>query len=85
MVTKYSAGLYAWSKDLEASSDVRMRERDSFALLFGWLEKFVAMHGLGPGRLACERFWRESVMARPRESWQIEQWGPASLRYAVAS
>jgi hypothetical protein len=57
MITKNSPGLYPWSKDLEASSDVRLRERDSFAMLFGWLEKFVAMHGLIPGRMACERFW----------------------------
>ena len=73
--SKDSCGLYAWSKDLEASSDVRLRERQSFALLLGWLEKFVAGHDQGPGREACERFWKESVMAWSREAWQIEQWG----------
>jgi len=78
MSTKDSPGLYAWSKDLEASSDVRLRERDSFALLLGWLAKFVAMHELTPGRQACERFWKESVLSRPREGWQIEQWGDAA-------
>jgi hypothetical protein len=38
MITRNSAGLYPWSKDLEASSDVRLREREGFAMLLGWLE-----------------------------------------------
>jgi hypothetical protein len=33
-----------------------------------------------PGRPACERFWRESVMVRHREAWQIEQWSRKRLR-----
>ena len=37
MITRNSAGLYPWSKDLEASSDVRLREREGFAMLWaGW-------------------------------------------------
>lgn len=85
MITKNSAGLYPWSKDLEASSDVHLREREGFAMLLGWLEKFVVGSGLTPGREACERFWKEQVRARQREKWQLDQWGPASLHYAGAS
>ena len=69
MITKDSAGLYPWSKDLEASSDVLLREREGFAMLFGWLEKFIATYGLTPGREACTRFWKEQVRAKPREKW----------------
>jgi integron integrase len=81
MITKNSAGLYAWSKDLEASSDVRLRERESFGMLLGWMEKFIGSKGLVPGRGGCEVFWRESVMARTREAWQLEQWGAAIRWY----
>ncbi len=81
MIAQVSAALYPWSKDLEASSDVRQREQAAFAMLLGWMEKFVCGKGLQPGRAACERFWKESVMARGREAWQIEQW--ALLRCAT--
>ena len=81
MITKDSVSLYPWSKDLEASSDVRLREGPAFAMLLGWLEKFVCGNGLHPGREACQRFWKESVMARTRETWQIEQWGAAIRWY----
>ena len=63
MITRNSAGLYPWSKDLEASSDVRLREREGFAMLLGWLEKFIAGSGLSPGREACERFGKEQIRA----------------------
>ena len=76
-----SVGLYPWSGDLDGSCDVRMRERAAFAMLLGWLEKFVCDKGLQPGRAACERFWKEAVMGRGREAWQIEQWGAAIRWY----
>lgn len=81
MTTQAPSGLYPWSCDLEASSDVRLRERPSFAMLLGWLAKFVAGNGLPPGREACARFWKEQVLGKPREGWQIEQWGAAIRWY----
>lgn len=80
MQTKDACGLYAWSKDLEASGDVRQRELPAFAMLLGWMEKFVSGKGLQPGRDACREFWKGAVMVRNREAWQIEQWG-AALRW----
>jgi hypothetical protein len=77
MTAKVPPGLFAWSEDLEGSSDVRLRELEGFAMLLGWLEKFVVCHSLGAGRGACARFWREQVMAKPRDPWQLEQWGAA--------
>lgn len=79
--THGSSGLYPWSKDLEGSCDVSLREKPSFAMLLGWMEKFVSAKGMVPGRTACARFWRESVMIRQREAWQIEQWGAAVRWY----
>jgi integron integrase len=81
MITRNPPGLYPWSKDLEASSDVRVRERESFAMLLGWMEKFVAGKALCPGRAVCARFWKDQVQAKPREAWQIEQWGAAIRWY----
>ncbi|MCB1130615.1 MAG: integron integrase [Verrucomicrobiae bacterium] len=81
MKTEIASGLYPWSKDLEASSDVRQREAPAFAMLLGWQEKFVCGRGLQPGREACERFWREAVLARTREAWQLEQWAAAIRWY----
>ncbi len=51
-------------------------------MLLGWLEKFTAGSGLSPGREACERFWKEQIRAKPREKWQLEQWG-AAMRWYV--
>ena len=81
MKTQISADLYAWSKDLDASSDVRLREVPAFAMLLGWLEKFVCGRGLRPDRDACALFWKEAVLTRTRESWQLEQWGAAIRWY----
>lgn len=73
--------MYAWSKDLEASRDVNDRERAAFAMLLGWLERFRVNQGLPAGREACARFWKESVLARPREAWQADQWA-AAIRWS---
>jgi integron integrase len=73
-------GLYAWSKDLEASLDVKMEEKAGFGMLLGWFDKFQRSRGLPAGRAGCERFWKEAVKARVRENWQLEQWG-AALRW----
>ncbi|MGL5019715.1 MAG: hypothetical protein ACRDBP_16390 [Luteolibacter sp.] len=82
MTTKNPAELYPWSSDLDASSDVRVKEREGSAMLLGWLEKFFAGSGLPPSREACERFLREQVRAKPREKWQLDQWG-AAMRWDV--
>lgn len=76
-----SSNLYAWSKDLEASSSVLRREVPAFAMLLGWLDKFVCGKGLQPGRDACALFWKEAVMVKDREGWQLEQWGAAIRWY----
>ena len=56
------------------------RERAAFAMLLGWLERFRVNLGLSAGREACAKFWKESVLARPREPWQTEQW-TAAIRW----
>jgi hypothetical protein len=82
MTANNSSGLYAWSKDLEASTDVRLREQEGFAMFLGWLEKFLTGSDLCASREACERFWKEQVRAKLREKWQLDQWA-AAMRWYV--
>lgn len=79
--TPEQAGLYAWTCDLEASRDVREKDLAAFAMVLGWLERFRSHIGLAAGREACTRFWKEQVLAKPRESWQMEQWAVAIRWY----
>lgn len=79
--TREVSGLYPWTKDLEGSIDVRAREKAAFAMLLGWLDKFLCSNGLRPGKGACDRFWKESIKAKLRESWQLEQWA-AAIRWS---
>jgi integron integrase len=75
------AVVYAWGQDLEASRDVNERQRDAFGMVLGWLENWRVRLGIEPGRASCIRFWREQVMAKVREPWQLEQWSSAILWY----
>jgi integron integrase len=76
-----ASGLFAWSLDLEGSRDVSQREQAPFAMLLGWIERFRMTHGMAAGRDVCALFWKESVMTRPREPWQQEQWAKAIRWY----
>ena len=57
MQAQVTSHLYAWSKDLEASSDVLLREVPAFAMLLGWSRKglcptrLISRKGLCPTRL----------------------------------
>ena len=66
---------------MEASRDVNDRERAAFEMLLGWFERFRVNLGMPAGRDACTRFWKESVLAKPREPWQTEQWAMAIRWY----
>lgn len=57
------------------------RERAAFEMLLGWFERFRVNLGLPAGREACARFWKESVLAKPRQPWQAEQWAMAIRWY----
>lgn len=80
MNSQSTAGLYAWSQDLEFSRDVTVREKAPYAMLLGWLERFRLNQEMPPGREACMRFWKEAVKAKPREPWQLDQWS-GSIRW----
>ena len=49
------------------------RQRDAFGMVLGWLENWRMRSGTEAGRESCIRFWREQVMTKKREPWQMEQ------------
>ena len=59
------------------------RERAGYLLVLEWFENFRLRHELSAGREAATRFWKEEVRRedRPREPWQLEQWGQAIQWY----
>lgn len=73
--------VHAWSQDLEASRDVNRRQCEAFGMVLGWMESWRMRTGCDPGRDSCKRFWREQVLMRQREAWQMEQWSGAIQWY----
>jgi len=70
-----------WRADLEAARDLDKGEILSFAFLIGWMEEWRLRRGLVPGREASVVFWREQVLVKPREEWQLTQWAEAVRWY----
>ena len=56
MNTSKAVSVFPWSADLEASRDVVYRDRDAFAMVFGWLEQWRRQVGCEASRDACKRF-----------------------------
>ncbi|MEO5916233.1 MAG: integron integrase [Luteolibacter sp.] len=73
--------VYAWGADLEASRDLNPRQREAFAMVLGWLEHWRLRLGREAGRETCKEFWREQVMVKERQPWQLEQWSGAIQWY----
>ena len=71
----------AWSADLAAARDGNERQRDAFGMVLGWLEEWRSRSGAEPGRECCIRFWREPVLVKEREAWQLAQWSSAIQWY----
>lgn len=74
---------YCWRKDLSDFRGLNVRERSGFLLVLEWFENFRLRYELEAGRNAAKVFWKTEVIKedRPRESWQLEQWGDAIQWY----
>lgn len=74
---------WCWRKDLAEFRGLAERERTGFLLVLEWFENFRLRHELVAGRDAARAFWKSEVLRedRPRESWQLEQWGDAIQWY----
>ena len=72
-----------WRKDLSEFRGLTNRERTGFLLVLEWFENFRLRNELSAGRDAARMFWKHEVLKedRPREDWQLEQWGDAIQWY----
>ncbi len=72
-----------WRRDLSEFRNLTDRERAGFLLVLEWFENFRLRNELEAGRRAAKAFWKTEVMRedRPREQWQLEQWGDAIQWY----
>ncbi len=71
----------SWQADLQASRDLTRAEKSAFEMVLGWYEKWRMAHGTEPGRESAALFWKAQVKAKPRESWQLDQWAQAMRWY----
>jgi hypothetical protein len=72
---------WCWRKDLSEFRGLTARERTGSLLVLEWFENFRLRSELPAGREAARTFWRSEVLRedRPREEWQLEQWGDAII------
>lgn len=70
-----------WKADLQASRDLHLSEKSAFEMILTWYEKWRIAHGAIPGRESAALFWKAQVKAKPRESWQLQQWAEAMRWY----
>ena len=67
----------SWRDDLENSRNLCQREVLAYGYLIAWFDSWRLRKDLQLDRDAARRFWRESVMAKERERWQLNQWAEA--------
>jgi integron integrase len=74
---------WCWRKDLAEFRGLTDRERTGFLLVLEWFENFRLRRELPADRDAARAFWKSEVIRedRPREEWQLEQWGDAIQWY----
>ena len=81
MNTQNDVSRWPWAADLAASRDVGRREKDGYAMLLEWFERWRTGRGLPPGRDSARLFWKAQVLAKPREGWQLDLWAEAVRWY----
>ena len=75
----------SWQDDLTHSRDLSMREIESYGFFVGWFDSWRVQKGLPLERASAVRFWKEVVLSKTREAWQMEAWAEAMrwfLRWA---
>jgi integron integrase len=63
-----------WQGDLAAARDEDEGQRTRIAFIVRWYLGWAESRGHLPGRDSTRCFWREVVLAKGREAWQLEQW-----------
>ena len=66
---------HSWRDDLFASRDLSRQEKQGHSFVIGWFEGWRVGKRLAPGREAATAFWRQLVLSKERERWQLDGWG----------
>jgi len=69
----------AWRSDLEASHNLSDLEKQHYGFVLAWFETWRLKLGMDTDRRAAVEFWRNQVMAKPRNDWQLAWWGEGSV------
>ncbi len=82
-MTSITKSRWCWRKDLSEFRGLTDFERTGFLLVLEWFENFRLRCELPADRNAARLFWKNEVIKedRPRESWQLDQWGDAIQWY----
>ena len=70
-----------WREDLEASRDVSDREKRGFGYFVSWFESWRLRFRRPADVEIARMFWKDVVMSKDREPWQLEQWAEAMRWY----
>ena len=70
-----------WRADLAAARDLDRGEKQGFEILCGWFENWRLKTGVSPSVTTARSFWKEQVLAKPRQQWQLDQWTVAMRWY----
>ena len=78
---------WCWRRDLAQFRGLTESERSGFLLVLEWFENFRLRHQWEAGEAAAREFWRQDVLRedRPRDAWQLEQWGGTATVHAIAA
>lgn len=72
---------FNWRDDLNASRDLTRNEVQAFGFVVGWFEDWRVRENLPPGRESARTFWKDAVVAKPRQDWQLSQWAEGMRWY----
>lgn len=70
-----------WRADLAVSREVNERERAGFVLVLDWYQRWRLSRELPDGRETARSFWRDQVLPKEREPWQLDKWAEAIRWY----
>ena len=59
------------------SRDLCSREIEAYGFFIGWFEQWRMRQSLKVNRCNARRFWKEVVVVKQRERWQLDQWAVA--------
>ena len=66
-----------WRADLLASRDLSKHEIQCFEVFCSWFENWRLRGGVSPSQDTARAFWKDQVLAKSREQWQLDQWAMA--------